>query len=78
MLRLSRSDTFCAHWRIPHGTPDHVERGPFEYVEFTYDGFRVGPDGDGIGAYREGAWWLDESPHPFSDIVIYGKDSSCV
>ena len=57
------------------------EFGPFEFAQLTYEGLRVGPDGDWIANYVDGFWRLtDESVktispeeliQEWSDVVIY-------
>lgn len=55
---------------VPVGEPDIVTLGPFEYVELTYQHLRVDPDGEQIGGFRDGYWWLKGDNYPFSDLDI--------
>lgn len=72
-LICSRSDTFKENWKIPDYVPSEITLGPYEYVEFTYEGLRVGPHGDHIGHYNahDGCWKLEDMPTPFSDLDIF-------
>lgn len=70
--------------------PDSLELGPFDFVQLTYEGIRVGPDGDHIGFFKDGLWalgvetiplgqsWSKFGPAPnallFSDVGIYSED----
>jgi hypothetical protein len=71
-LVLGRSGALLEHVRAPAGV---AEVGPFEYVEITYDLLRVSPDGDTIGGFRDGFWWLDGDSIPFSDLDVFAESS---
>ena len=75
MLTLGRSEAMFDEGRFPDA-PDEVpgsviELGPFEYVGLTYNLLRIGPEGDVIGCFKDGLWWLDNNPYPFSDLDVY-------
>lgn len=74
-LMLGRSEAMFDDDRYPD-VPDDipgsvVELGPFDYVELTYEMLRVGPEGEEIGGFMNGLWWLSGDPYPFSDLDIY-------
>jgi hypothetical protein len=74
-LVLGRSGALLEHVLAPAGVAETVTRGPFEYVEITYDLLRVSPDGDTIGGFRDGFWWLDGDSIPFSDLDVFAESS---
>jgi hypothetical protein len=57
------------------------EFGPFEFVQLTYEGLRIAPDGDWLANYTEGFWRLtneavktitaEELQQEWSDVIIY-------
>lgn len=47
--------------------PDFLELGPYEFVQLTYEGLRVGPDGDHIGFYSHGVWSIGVQHVPIPD-----------
>lgn len=72
-LFLGRSDTLKEHYKIPDDELEIVELGPFEYVELTYEFLRTGPEGEMIGCFNEGVWWLDGNKYPFSDLDVWAE-----
>lgn len=62
--------------RFECGSEDRVskEYGPFEFAQLTYNGLRVGPNGEDFAVYdREADVWLPESEPLtwYSDAVIW-------
>lgn len=59
------------------------EFGPFEFVQLTYEGLRISPNGDWLANYIDGFWkltdvtiktvTLDELTQDWSDVIIYTK-----
>lgn len=57
------------------------EFGPFEFVQLTYEGLRIAPDGEWLANYTDGFWRLtdesvksisaDDLQQEWSDVIIY-------
>ncbi len=47
--------------------------GPYPFVQLTYEGLRVGPDGDDLAFYDGGYWRLVSDDTRWSDVVIYDE-----
>lgn len=46
--------------------------GPYpDFVQLTYEGLRVGPEGEHIANYADGYWYVEADDSPWSDVVIY-------
>jgi hypothetical protein len=55
--------------------PPHVQFGPYEYIELTYESVRVSPDGEWIGEIcPEGYWHMYGHKTVFSDLTISSVD----
>lgn len=66
--------TINVEFSRPRDEVDGPKFGPFEWVQLTYEGLRVSPDGEHIAYYADGEWviaveWA-ESEETYSDIVI--------
>lgn len=53
----------CSEALFENGTvpPEHVESltiGPFDFVQMTYEWFRVGPEGDHVAVHKDGLWYI--------------------
>lgn len=73
-LVCSRSAALYESGLVPIEVPEMVTLGPFEYVELAYDLLRVSPEGDGIGYFSKGGWWLRDDGHPFSELSVWADD----
>lgn len=70
-VHLANSDTHLES----HGRVEYVELGPFPWVTLTYNSLLVGPDGDEIGAFKNGCWHvtIEGRTEYFSDITLEAK-----
>ena len=68
--------------RFERGQQDKQSRefGPFDFVQLTYEGLRIAPDGDWLANYTDGFWRLtdekltmsqEELDQEWSDVIIY-------
>lgn len=75
-IHFQRSDALFENFNLPEDAEHDRKLGPFdEFVQLTYEGLRVGPDGDHIAYfdYTRGAWFIERDDSPWSDVVIYAE-----
>jgi hypothetical protein len=72
--------------------PEEITLGPFEFVQLTYEGLRVGPNGEHIAFLKDGLWHLGVEHTPigngwesfgpasdaalFSDVSMYEEEAA--
>jgi hypothetical protein len=73
-LKLKSSSDPVLYVRFEHRQEDRMSEkyGPFPFVQLTYDGLRVGEDGDEwLGEYENGLWHCTRDGQSYTDIVIH-------